>query len=70
MAKKLLMSFLTALGKTSSLALDEPKAGLTETEVRTAMQSIVTQDVFNTPNGNLTGIKSAEIIITTTETLI
>lgn len=70
MAKKLLMSFSTALGKTSSLTLDEPKAGLTETEVRTAMQSIVTQDVFNTPNGNLTGIKSAEVITTTTETLI
>jgi hypothetical protein len=70
MAKRLVMTFLTAQGTNSSLSLDEPKEGLTEAEVRTVMQSIITQNVFNTTKGDLTEIKSAEIITTTEEILI
>lgn len=70
MSKKLLMSFVTSSGGQSSLTLDEPKAGLTEAEVRAAMQTIITQNMFNTPNGNLTEIKAAEIITTTKEAVI
>ena len=70
MAKKLLMSFVTALGGQSSLTLDEPKVGLTEAEVRAVMETIVTQNLFNTTKGNLTEVKAAEIVTTTTENLI
>nr|WP_300092635.1 DUF2922 domain-containing protein [Sedimentibacter sp.] len=70
MAKRLVMTFLTAQGTNTSLSLDEPKDGLTEAEVRTVMQSIITQNVFNTTKGDLTEIKSAEIITTTEEILI
>jgi hypothetical protein len=70
MAKRLVMTFLTAQGTNTSLSLDEPKVGLTEAEVRTVMQSIITQNVFNTTNGDLAEIKSAEIITTTEEILI
>lgn len=70
MAKRLLMTFVTAQGTNTSLTLDEPKEGLTEAEVRTVMQSIITQNVFNTTKGDLTEIKSAEIITTTEEILI
>lgn len=70
MAKKLLMSFVTSLGGQSSLTLDQPKAGLSDTEVREAMNLVITSNLFNTTKGNLTEVKSAEIITTTTETLI
>lgn len=70
MAKRLLMSFITAQGGQSSLTLDAPKDGLTETEVRTVMEAIITKNIFNTSNGDLTGVKAAEIVTTTKEILI
>lgn len=70
MAKKLVMSFLTAQGATSSMTIDEPKEDLTALEVSAVMESIITQNVFNTSKGDLTEIKSAEIITTTEEILI
>ena len=70
MAKKLVMSFLTTQGATSSMTIDAPKDELTEPEVRAVMESIITQNVFNTSKGDLAEIKSAQIITTTEEVLI
>lgn len=70
MAKKLVMGFLTAQGATSSLTVDEPKNDLAEQEVRSVMESIIGQNVFNTTKGDLAEIKSAQIITTTAEILI
>jgi len=70
MAKKLVMSFATAQGATSSMTIDDPKDTLTQVEVRTVMESIIAQNVFNTSKGNLAEIKAAEIITTTEEILI
>jgi hypothetical protein len=70
MAKKLVMSFLTAQGATSSMTIDAPKDDLTEAEVRAVMEAIITENVFNTSKGDLAEIKSAEIITTTEEVLI
>ncbi|MEL7648038.1 MAG: DUF2922 domain-containing protein [Sedimentibacter sp.] len=70
MAKRLVMTFVTAQGTNSSMTVDEPKDELTEAEVRTVMESIITQNVFNTAKGDLTEIKSAEIITTTEQILI
>ncbi|WP_326907750.1 DUF2922 domain-containing protein [Sedimentibacter sp. MB31-C6] len=70
MAKKLVMSFLTAEGTTSSMTIDEPKEDLTELEVRAVMETIISQNVFNTSKGDLTEIKTANIVSTSTENLI
>ena len=70
MAKKLVMSFLTAEGATSSMTVDTPKDGLTGDEVRPVMESIITLDVFNTSKGDLAEIKAAQVITTTEEILI
>jgi len=70
MAKKLSMSFLTSLGGQSSLTLDEPIDELTETSVRGVMETIITRDVFDSNKGNLTEVKAAKVVTTTTETLI
>ena len=70
MAKKLVMTFKNAEGKSSTLTVEEPKAGLTDAEVRTVMDTIIAQNVFNTNGGDLATVKSAEIISTTEGTLI
>ena len=70
MDKKLVMSFLTVEGATSSMTIDAPKDDLTEPEVRAFMESIITQNVFNTSKGDLVEIKSAQIITTTEQVLI
>ncbi len=70
MAKKLVMSFLTAEGATSSMTVDAPKDELTGAEVEAVMESIITQNFFNTSKGDLKEVKSAQIITTTVEVLI
>ena len=70
MAKKLVMSFLTVQGGTSSMTIDAPRDDLTETDVREVMEAIITENVFTTSKGDLAEIKSAEIITTSKEVLI
>lgn len=70
MSKRLVMSFSTTEGSSTSISLDEPKDGLTESEVRTVMENIINKNIFNTGKGDVAGIKTAEVITTTTETLI
>lgn len=70
MNRKLVMSFSTVEGTTSSMSIEEPKEDLAEPEVRAVMESIITANIFNTSKGDLAGIKSAQIITTTEEVLI
>ncbi|MBP1924380.1 hypothetical protein J2Z76_000233 [Sedimentibacter acidaminivorans] len=70
MAKKLSMSFATSLGGKTSLTLDEPIDGLTETAVRGVMETIISSNVFDSSKGDLTEVKAAKVVTTMTETLI
>jgi hypothetical protein len=67
MAKKLVMVFKTAKGTTSTLTVDEPKEGLTESEIKAVMDTIVSKNIFSTNSGDLIEVKSAEITTTTTK---
>lgn len=69
MAKKLLMSFVTTLGTKASLTMNAPKDNLVESDVRPVMDKIITTNLFN-KKGDLSAVKAAEVITTTTETLI
>ena len=70
MAKRLLMTFKTLDGATTSLTVDKPRDGLTEAEVRAVMDNIIVKNIFETKKGDLVEIKSAEIISTNEEILI
>ncbi len=70
MAKRLVMSFKTAEGSTTSLTVDQPKDTVTDVEVRAVMENIITKNIFNTNSGDLTEVKSAQIITTTEQVLI
>ena len=62
MAMTLQMSFATELGKTVTLSIPDPKPGLTEAEVRLAMQTIIDKDVFTSASGGFVEIKAAKVV--------
>lgn len=68
--KTLVLNFITDEGKRASISIDEPKFDLMESEVKEAMESIITDDVFRgTMNAKLVAIHSAQIVKRTVESL-
>ena len=73
---KLVMRFLTATeGKYFTLSVDDIKADengvptVTEAEVNTLMDLVISKNIFASANGNLTGKKDAKIVTTDTSTV-
>lgn len=62
MAKTLQLNFTTAAGKQTSLTVDEPKDGLTPSEVEAAMQQIIASGVFVVDGSPLETAKGARIV--------
>jgi len=56
------LSFTNADGRTSSISVADPKAGLTAAEVQTAMQTIISKNIFSTSGGALVSIASARLV--------
>ena len=66
-AKKLVMVFATNGEKNVSLSVDNPKASLKEAQIKSAMETIVAQNIF-APNGeDLTKCVEAKIVNTNTD---
>lgn len=55
------MIFTAANGKEVTVAVKEPKEGLTLAEVQAVMNTIIARNVFTSTGGDLTGIKEAQI---------
>jgi hypothetical protein len=69
MTKRLVMSFRNADGNRVSISIDDPRADVTDAEVKAAMQTVLDQDIFNTSGGNMVEIVDAAIVETTTTDL-
>lgn len=69
MSKTLIMNFLTAEGKKTSIRFKDVKEAVTPAEVSTVMDTIVEKNIFITANGELKVKDSAQIVDTTTEEL-
>lgn len=65
--KTIRMVFSTTQNKNYSLALRYAKDGLTEAQVRTAMQAVIDSDILTAP---VNGIVGAELIETNVGTII
>lgn len=63
------LTFTTAGGKTMAITLPDPRTDLTQAEATAAMNAIITDDLFLTSNGALTGIRDIKVIGTTTNDL-
>ncbi|EIM05190.1 hypothetical protein A1A1_17435 [Planococcus antarcticus DSM 14505] len=62
MAKTLELIFITTAGKDVTLTVDEPRADVTDAELLTGMQAIITQDVFEVEGSSLGTVKGARIV--------
>ncbi len=62
MAKTLELEFTTTAGKDVTLTVDEPRANVTDAELLTGMQSIITHGVFEVEGSPLGTIKGARIV--------
>lgn len=65
MARRLVMTFRNAAGKTITLSLADPRADVTALEVTTAMDAIIAGNVFTSSGGDLVSKDRAAIIDTT-----
>ncbi|MGG0668138.1 DUF2922 domain-containing protein [Sporosarcina koreensis] len=70
MAKTLQLNFTTAEGKQTSLSVDEPKEGLTPSEVEAAMQQIIASGIFEVDGSPLETAKGARIVERTVTELV
>jgi hypothetical protein len=58
------MDFSTELGKTQRMRVYEARADLTGSDVNTAMDNIVSKNIFSGSSGQLTGKVGARIVST------
>ncbi|MEN6565782.1 MAG: DUF2922 domain-containing protein [Veillonellales bacterium] len=59
--KSLEMVFKSEGGKSVTVAVKEPKDGLTLAEVQTVMNTIIAKNIFTSTSGNLVSIEEAQI---------
>lgn len=62
MAKTLELQFVTELGKTARISVDNPKEPIDELLVKQSMEQIVASGIFNTSSGNYVSGQSARVI--------
>lgn len=70
MSSTLEMTFITELGGRLKLSLPDPRQDLTETEVETAMNTIIDKNIFSTATGKASAIHSAQVVSKVIEELI
>ena len=64
--KKLMMTFKTSADKNISLSIDNPRDDINETEIKTAMDLVVSKNIF-APNGeDIVEAVKAKVVITDT----
>lgn len=66
-AKKLVMTFKTDYDRNVSLSVDNPKSSLNENTIKTAMQTIVDQNIFAPAGEQLVSLVEAKIVVTNTD---
>ncbi|TWT26082.1 DUF2922 domain-containing protein [Planomicrobium sp. CPCC 101110] len=62
MAKTLELIFETAAGKAVTLSVEEPREGVTASELSAGMQTILTQNIFEVEGSQFALAKGARII--------
>lgn len=60
--KVLELIFINAAGKKVTISVADPKEGLEEAAIRSAMEVIVAKNPFNTSGGDIVGISGARTV--------
>jgi hypothetical protein len=61
---KLEMDFLDTANKVARISLDDPKTDLLPSEIQDAMESVITQNVFASKEGDFIAVSGARVITT------
>lgn len=64
MAKSLIMTFLNEQSKKVSISVDDPREDITEVEIKTVMDDILSKNVFSSKGGNFVKVDGAKIVTT------
>ncbi|MGL4797669.1 MAG: DUF2922 domain-containing protein [Paraclostridium sp.] len=64
--KKLVMTFLTGVGRKISLSVDDPREDLTEAQIIAAMDLVVEKNIFAPYGSNLASTVEAKVVSTDT----
>lgn len=64
MESRLELIFKNQEDRKSKISMDEPRSDLTEGEIQTVMNDIITKNIFDTTGGELVAISSARIVTT------
>ncbi|MDI6605407.1 DUF2922 domain-containing protein [Aceticella autotrophica] len=67
MAIQLQMNFKNRLGKNFRINVDDALENLTDAQVKSAMDTIIAKNIFNTSGGDVVEIVGAELVSTTTK---
>jgi hypothetical protein len=62
MAKTLELQFVTDLGKTTKLTVDNPKEPIDPAAVKLAMEQIIASNAFQSNYGTLVSVGSARVV--------
>ncbi|WP_077212377.1 DUF2922 domain-containing protein [Bacillus dakarensis] len=62
MAKVLELQFVTQHGKVAKLTVDNPTEPIDPAAVKTAMESIIASNAFNSTSGDLVAIEGARVV--------
>ena len=61
---KLELDFLDPLNKVTRISLDNPREDLIPSEIETAMESVITHNIFATKDGDFVAVGGARVITT------
>ena len=64
--KRLVMTFKTTDDKSVSLSIDDSREDITETEIKTAMDLVVSKNIFATGGADIAKAVSAKVVVTDT----
>ena len=62
LTKRLELQFFNEAGARATIGLADPRGNLTDAEIKDAMETILVEDVFTSPRGDLTAIAGARIV--------
>ena len=65
--RKLVMTFKTDHDRNVSISVDNPKSNLQESAIKTAMQTIIDQNIFAPAGEQLVSLVEAKIVVTNTD---
>ena len=65
-SKRLIMTFKTTDDKSVSLSIDDPREDITEEEIKTAMDLVVSKNIFAPGGSDTSKSVSAKVVVTDT----